>query len=166
MRTVYLPPHFMAAPRSPLLIGALVCDIVWHRVYSPISTELDEVMGMFSRRALVTALGLLLASTFNSVFAQKLGEIAPTGSLRVAVAVGPAASAFWTTRDPATGKPRGVTVELAKAAAEKLHVPLQLVEYLSSDDIAAAGAKNAWDISFMPFEARRAAFVDSGPAYV
>jgi polar amino acid transport system substrate-binding protein len=93
-------------------------------------------------------------------------EIAPTGTLRVAIAVGPAASAFWATRDAATGKPGGVTVELAKAAADRLHVPLQLVEYLSSDDIASAGAKDAWDISFMPFEARRQQFVDNGPAYV
>jgi polar amino acid transport system substrate-binding protein len=98
--------------------------------------------------------------------AEGVNDIAPTGSLRVAVAVGPAASAFWATRDPATGKPRGVTVELAKAAADRLRLPLQLVEYLSSDEIAAAGAKDAWDISFMPAEARREAFVDHGPAYV
>jgi polar amino acid transport system substrate-binding protein len=98
--------------------------------------------------------------------AEGVRDIAPTGSLRVAVAVGPAASAFWATRDPATGKPRGVTVELAKAAADKLGVPLQLVEYLSSDEIAAAGSKDAWDISFMPAEARREQFVDQGPAYV
>jgi polar amino acid transport system substrate-binding protein len=98
--------------------------------------------------------------------AEGVHEIAPTGSLRVAVSVGPAASAFWATRDPATGKPRGVTVELAKAAADRLRLPLQLVEYLSSDEIAAAGAKDAWDISFMPAEARREQFVDQGPAYV
>jgi polar amino acid transport system substrate-binding protein len=117
----------------------------------------------------------LLAFALSAVFvvagpretvAAEVRDIAPTGALRVAVAVGPAASAFWATRDPATGKPRGVTVELAKAAADKLGVPLQLVEYLSSDDIAAAGSKDAWDISFMPAEARREQFVDQGPAYV
>jgi polar amino acid transport system substrate-binding protein len=119
------------------------------------------------RRVLPTViLGSLLLATGHIEAAEDVHEIAPTGSLRVAVAVGPAASAFWTTRDPASGKPRGVTVELAKAAADGLHVPLQLVEYLSSDDIAAAGSKNAWDISFMPAEARREQFVDQGPAYV
>lgn len=121
---------------------------------------------MMSRSALLAAaLSLLLAAPV-ALKAEGAQDVAPTGALRVAVAVGPAASAFWATRDPANGQPRGVTVELAKAAADKLHVPLQLVEYLSSDDIAAAGAKNAWDISFTPFEARRAQFVDSGPAYV
>src|SRR5262249_25857218 len=72
--------------------------------------------------------------------------IAPTGALRVAVAVGPAASTFWATRDPSSGQPRGVTVELAKAAAAELHVPLQLVEYQNSGGIATAAGKDAWDI--------------------
>ncbi|MGJ4925604.1 transporter substrate-binding domain-containing protein [Bradyrhizobium sp. HKCCYLS2038] len=98
--------------------------------------------------------------------AQDAREIAPSGVLRVAVAVGPAASAFWTTRDPATGKPVGVTVELAKAAAGKLGVPLALVEYQSSDEIAAAGSRDAWDLSFMPADRKREQFVDQGPAYV
>jgi polar amino acid transport system substrate-binding protein len=93
-------------------------------------------------------------------------EIAPTGSLRVAIAVGPAASTFWATRDPASGAARGVTAELAKAAAAKLHVPLTLVEYANSGEIAAAAAKDAWDISFMPADAEREKFVDQGPPYV
>jgi polar amino acid transport system substrate-binding protein len=93
-------------------------------------------------------------------------DIARTGSLRVAVAVGPAASTFWATRDPSSGEARGVTVELAKAAAAKLHVPLRLVEYQNSGEIAAAAAKDAWDISFMPADAEREKFVDQGPPYV
>jgi len=90
--------------------------------------------------------------------------IAPTGSLRVAIAVGPAASTFWATRDLASGQARGVTVELAKAAAAKLRVPLKLVEYQNSGEIAAA--KDEWDISFMPADAEREKFVDQGPPYV
>ena len=122
---------------------------------------------MFRRSLFAAALGsiFIVAGAF-AASAEGASDIAPTGSLRVAIAVGPAASAFWATRDPATGKPRGVTVELAKAAADKLHVPLQLVEYLSSDEIAAAGSKDAWDISFIPAEARREQLVDHGPAYV
>jgi len=57
-------------------------------------------------------------------------------------------------------------VGLAKAAAAKLHVPLRLVEYQNSGEIAAAAAKDAWDISFMPADAEREKFVDQGPAYV
>jgi polar amino acid transport system substrate-binding protein len=119
------------------------------------------------RYAMVLMLGLAFAVTSTATGnAEGAGYIAPTGALRVAVAVGPAASAFWTTRDPSTGKPRGVTVELAKAAADKLHVPLQLVEHQSSDEIAAASSKGVWDRSFMPADVKREQFVDQGPAYV
>src|SRR5690242_16646175 len=62
-------------------------------------------------------------------------ELAPTGKLRVAIAVGPAASALWCVRDGATGKARGVPVELGIALAQKLNVPVDLVEYDSSGKI-------------------------------
>jgi polar amino acid transport system substrate-binding protein len=95
-----------------------------------------------------------------------VAEVAPKGALRVAIGVGPSASPFWATRDPATGKPRGVTVDLAKAAAERLRVPVQLVEYQNSGQITAAASQDAWDISFMPGDAEREKYVDQGPAYV
>lgn len=95
-----------------------------------------------------------------------VAEIAPKGALRVAIGVGPAASPFWATRDLASGKPRGVTVDLAQAAARKLGVALQLVEYRNSGEITAAASKDAWDISFMPRDAERDKYVDQGPAYV
>jgi polar amino acid transport system substrate-binding protein len=93
-------------------------------------------------------------------------EIAPKGALRVAIAVGPSPSAFWAVRDTATGGARGVTVELGKAAAAKLGVPVQFVEYPNSGEITAAASKDAWDISFMPQDAEREKFVDPGPAFV
>jgi polar amino acid transport system substrate-binding protein len=116
------------------------------------------------RHAVIATLSLVFVVA--GAKAEGANDIAPSGTLRVAVAVGPAASAFWATRDPATGKPRGVTVDLAKAAADKLHVPLRLVEYQSSDEIAAAASKDAWDLAFMPADVKREAFVDQGPAYV
>jgi len=93
-------------------------------------------------------------------------DVAPQGALRVAIGVGPAASPFWATRDSSTGDPRGVTVELGKAAAAKLGVPLKLVAYQNSGEITAAASQDAWDISFMPKDAEREKFVDAGPAYV
>ena len=92
--------------------------------------------------------------------------VAPTGSLRVAIGVGPAASEFWATRDGGSGDLRGVTVELAKAAAAELHVPLQLLPYPNSGEIAAAGQKGAWDLSFMPADPERSKVIDQGPPYV
>ena len=92
-------------------------------------------------------------------------ELAPTGKLRVGIAVGPAASALWTIRDPATGRPRGVTVDLGTALAQRLGVPVELVEYKSSGEIIEAAASGGWDVSFTPVDADRKARVDFGPNY-
>jgi polar amino acid transport system substrate-binding protein len=93
-----------------------------------------------------------------------LVEIAPTGDLRVAIGVGPSPSAFWATRD-ASG-PRGVTVDLGRAAAARLGVPVRFVEYRNAGEITAGAAKGEWDITFMPHEAEREKLMDHGPAYV
>jgi polar amino acid transport system substrate-binding protein len=92
-------------------------------------------------------------------------ELAPTGKLRVAVAVGPAASALWCVRDPATGKPKGVPVELGTALAQRLKVPVELVEYDSSGKIIAAMGGNAWDVTFVPVDDDRKKVVDFGAPY-
>lgn len=109
---------------------------------------------------------LLLLTACASAPPIPVKEIAAHGSLRVAIGVGPAGSAFWATRDAASGSVRGVTVEMGKAAAAKLGVPLQLVEYANAGEIVAAASKDAWDISFMPHEVEREKFMDHGPAYV
>jgi len=92
-------------------------------------------------------------------------QVAPGGTLRVGVGVGPVPSAFWATRDPASGEPRGVTVDLAKAMAQDLGVPLRLVVYANSGEVTAGGPKNEWDVAFMPVDDVRARMVDFGPAY-
>jgi polar amino acid transport system substrate-binding protein len=115
-----------------------------------------------SRTLTLAAAAALLAACAGAPVA----DVAPKGQLRVAIGIGPSPSAFWATRDPATGKPRGVTVEMGKAAAEALRVPLQLVEYSNSGEITAAASKDAWDISFMPADPEREKFIDPGPAFV
>jgi polar amino acid transport system substrate-binding protein len=92
-------------------------------------------------------------------------ELAPTGKLRVAIAVGPSASALWTVRDAATGKPKGVPVELGTAMAKKLGVPVELVEYASSGEIVTARDKGAWDVTFVPVDDDRKKVIDFGAPY-
>jgi len=91
--------------------------------------------------------------------------LAPTGSLRVAIAVGSAISAVWTARDPETGEPRGPTVDLAKRIAERVGVPLTLVECASSGAIIETASSGTWDVSFTPVDAERKKSVDFGPNY-
>ncbi len=92
-------------------------------------------------------------------------DIAPTGKLRVAIAISPAPGPFWAGRDAATGQPKGVSVDLGKAMAEKLKVPLELVIYENSGAVTDAGASNAWDVTFVPMDAERAKRLDFGPVY-
>jgi len=114
----------------------------------------------------VLAVAALVLGACASTPSAPVAEIAPTGALRVAVAVGPSPSAFWTIRDPANGRAAGVTVELGKAAAASLGVPVNIVEYRTSAEIANDASKGKWDISFMPYDKEREKFVDTGPAYV
>ena len=92
-------------------------------------------------------------------------ELAPTGTLRVGIAVGPSGSPLWTTRDPKTGKPHGVTVDLGTALAKKLGVPVEMVEHASSGEITNAVDKGTWDVGFMPVDEERKAKVAFGPDY-
>lgn len=92
-------------------------------------------------------------------------ELAPTGALRVAVAVSPAPSALYAIKDPASGRLRGVTIDLGSALAQSLGVPVEFVPYLASGEITAAAASGVWDVTFMPVDAERKKFVDFGGPY-
>ncbi|MES1155225.1 MAG: transporter substrate-binding domain-containing protein [Pseudorhodoplanes sp.] len=91
-------------------------------------------------------------------------DVAPTGTLRVAIGVGPAASAFYCVKDE-SGKPHGVAVDLGAELGRLLHVPVEYVQYLSSGAITDAANRNEWDVAFMPVDKARAKIVDFGPAY-
>lgn len=91
-----------------------------------------------------------------------LRQLAPTGTLRGGVVEAPAASAFFVTNN---GEPRGVTVDLLRAFAEALKLPLTLKVFANSGQVTDAVACGACDIAFMPQDAERAKRVDFGPAY-
>ncbi len=94
-----------------------------------------------------------------------LKELAPTGKLRVAIAVAPSPSALFTIRDKPDSTPRGVPVTLGTALAEKLGVPVELVIYQASGEITNAADSGAWDVTFMPYDAERAKKAAPGAAY-
>src|SRR5579883_3657719 len=63
-------------------------------------------------------------------------EIAPTGKLRVAIAISPAGGAFWCTRTE--NGYAGVPVDLGKAMAAQLGVPIDYVVHQNSGQITDA----------------------------
>src|SRR5260370_593546 len=75
-------------------------------------------------------------------------ELAPTGKLRVAIAISPAGGAFWSTKTESGYA--GVPVDLGKAMAAQLGVPVEYVAFQNSGQITDSPAKPTWDVTFLP----------------
>ncbi|MGZ5873838.1 MAG: transporter substrate-binding domain-containing protein [Bradyrhizobium sp.] len=91
-------------------------------------------------------------------------EIAPTGKLRVAIGISPAGGAYWSTKTEAGGY-AGVPVDLGKAMADQLGVPVEYVAYQNSGQITDAASKGVWDVSFLPQDPERETKMLFGPIY-
>ena len=74
-----------------------------------------------------------------------LKQLAPTGKLRGGVVVSPAASAFFAIRN-AKGEVQGVTVDLVRAFAETLKLPLELQVFSNSGQVTDSVASAACDL--------------------
>lgn len=95
--------------------------------------------------------------------ADVMQQLAPTGTLRVAIAVSPSPSAQFAIKDGDTY--RGVAVILGTALAKKLGVPVTILPHDASGEIQNSAASGRWDVAFLPVDAERKKFVDFGNAY-
>lgn len=91
-------------------------------------------------------------------------EIAPTGKLRVAIAISPAGGAFWSSKTESGGY-AGVPVDLGKEMAAQLGVPVEFVAHQNSGQVVDAVSKGTWDITFLPKDPEREARMSFGPIY-
>jgi polar amino acid transport system substrate-binding protein len=90
-------------------------------------------------------------------------EIAPTGKLRVAIAISPAGGAFWCTKTE--NGYAGVPVDLGRAMAAQLGVPVEYVVHDNSGEITEAASKGTWDVTFLPKDPVRETKMSFGPVY-
>jgi polar amino acid transport system substrate-binding protein len=90
-------------------------------------------------------------------------EIAPTGKLRVAIAISPAGGAFWSTKTEAGYA--GVPVDLGKEMAAQLGVPVEYVVHQNSGQITDAASKGTWDVTWLPKDPERETRMMFGPVY-
>src|SRR3954468_1763583 len=122
---------------------------------------------MFSRM-LPLGYGLVLA--FSMMTAGLAGadppkdEIAPTGKLRIAIAISPAGGAFWSNKTESGGY-AGVPGDLAKEMAAQLGVPVEYVVHQNSGQITDAASKGTWDVTFLPKDPEREGKMSFGPIY-
>ena len=107
-------------------------------------------------------LGVIVMATSADADALK-DQIAPTGKLRVAIAISPAGGAFWSTKTD--NGYAGVPVDLGKEMAAQLGVPVEYVVHQNSGQITDAAAKNTWDVTFLPKDPERETRMTFGPIY-
>src|SRR4030088_2573408 len=91
-------------------------------------------------------------------------EIAPTGKLRVAIRITPAGGAPWSPTNQAGGY-AGVPVDLGKAMANQLGVPVEYVAYPNSGQITDSVSTGVWDVTFLPQDSGRETKMSFGPIY-
>lgn len=89
-------------------------------------------------------------------------ELAPTGTLRVAVNT---RNQLLVTGKTADGDPEGLAPSMAAAFAERLGLPLRYVPYDSPEKLAEDAAEDNWDVALIGADPRRAAFVDFTAPY-
>ncbi|MDB5867511.1 MAG: hypothetical protein JWO70_5317 [Betaproteobacteria bacterium] len=90
-------------------------------------------------------------------------ELAPTGTLRVGANFG---NALLTGKDPATGEPRGIAIDLAREIGRRLGVPVEFVAYDAAGKLSASTTTGAWDIAFLGAEPERANEIAFTAAYL
>jgi len=115
--------------------------------------------------AVLLLIGALLAScaTVPIVPPGARSELAPTGKLRAAINFG---NPVLAQKDPATGEPRGVSVDLARELGRRLGVPIELVTFDAAGKVFEALKKDAWDIAFLAIDPARAAEITFTAPYV
>jgi polar amino acid transport system substrate-binding protein len=90
-------------------------------------------------------------------------SLAPTGRLRAAINI---ANPVLVQRNPVTGAPFGITIELVAELAKRLGVPLEQVVIDGAGKSFDAVKTAACDIGFLAIEPARAAEVDFTAPYV
>jgi polar amino acid transport system substrate-binding protein len=71
-----------------------------------------------------------------------------------------------TGKDPKTGEPSGIAVDLGTELARRLGVPVEFIGYPTPGELAEAATFGAWDVGFLGAEPQRAKDIDFTAAYV
>src|SRR6266568_5375287 len=106
---------------------------------------------------------LLSCATVPTVPPGVGSELAPSGKLRAAINFG---NPVLAQKDPATGEPRGVSVDLARELGRRLALPVDLIAYDAAGKVVDAVKTGAWDVAFLAIDPERAAEIDFTAPYV
>jgi len=108
------------------------------------------------------AAALAGCATAPDARAGAIAELASTGRLRAAINLG---NPILASRGP-DGAPQGVSVDLAREAARRLGVPLELVPFPSAGSVVEAVKARQVDLAFVAIDPVRGADTDYTAPYV
>jgi polar amino acid transport system substrate-binding protein len=101
--------------------------------------------------------------TSTAVAADLVAAFTPTGKLRASINLG---NPILANTDPATGKPGGVSVDLAGAFAQRLGVELELIAFDTAGRSVEAVTNEQADIGFFAIDPLRGAGIGFTSPYV
>lgn len=90
-------------------------------------------------------------------------EIAPSGTLNCALNHG---NVVLVRRGPTDETPTGVSVDIARALAEKLSLPIRFRHYDKAGDVSASAGTAEWDVCFLAIDPKRAERIAYSEPYV
>lgn len=90
-------------------------------------------------------------------------ELAPAGRLRAGINYG---NAILAGKDPSTGQPHGVAIDLAREIGVRLGVTVEFVAFDTAGALVDGATTGAWDIAFLGSEPARERDISFTPAYL
>lgn len=93
----------------------------------------------------------------------QLSDLAPTGRMRVGLNF---SNFLLAGKDPLSGEPRGIAVDLARELGQRAGVPVEFIGFDSGGKMADAAKAGAWDIAFLGAEPARSGDIDFTAAYL
>lgn len=111
---------------------------------------------MTAQRKLLLALGLsacISSTTASNRCSGAMGELAPSGKLRVAINYG---NPVLASRNPQTGELQGVAVGVSRQLGRELGAAVELVGYDTVAKLVAASEVSTWDVAFLAVAPARA----------
>ena len=90
-------------------------------------------------------------------------ELAPTGTLRVAVFTG---NPVIGSKDASSGELRGTTVRLGRELAASAGVPVKLIEYTAVAKMVEDAKAHVWDVAVVAFDPARRGVIDFAPPHL
>jgi len=99
----------------------------------------------------------------SSAVTAAVADLAPTGKLRAAINF---SNPVLAGRDPTTGEPCGISVDLARELARRLGVAIEFVPYYAAGKVVEGLKSAAWDVCFLAIDPVRAADISFTAPYV